>query len=188
MEQIPTKIKLDIRIICIVVALIIVSAFFIYLKYIKNNNVDYISQTNNNITNVIVPFGTEGNLSTISMKIHGYKKSDDIYDHLFGKTISKEKTSFFLVDTSVTNISKQPITFYPDGVYLIDKDGIKYNTYQASSGGSIGLEKTAIDGRDLGYQIEERGNLVYEISNDFEPYAIAVEKAQSNEVLLFELN
>lgn len=192
MEQTPTKVrkekKTGIIIMSICTAILIASAVFVYFEYIKKPNSNYTSQINKEFETITIPFGIEGKLATISVKVHGYKKVQTIHDYLFGTTVSKEKTSFFLVDVSVTNISNNSFMFNPDGIYLINKEGIRYNTYQISSGGSIGLEKTAIDGRDLGYQVEERGNLVYEISDNFIPYAVAIEKADSNEVLLFELN
>lgn len=127
---------------------------------------------------VIVPFGSEGQLATIIMTIHGFEATKTLSD-VFGKTHAQENTKFILVDASFTNITNKSLTLYPNGMLLTDSDGRKYDIFQATSGGAIGVESSAIDGRDLGPDILERGMLVYAVPADFEPYAIEIEKQDS---------
>lgn len=136
---------------------------------------------------MVVPAGESGQLNTLSLRVHGFETTDTIKGALFGTTQAKESTTFVLVDVSVTNTTNSTFTLYPSGIVLVDRDGATYDIFQSTSGGAIGLEDRAIDGRDLGSRIEERGMIVYEVPKDFEPYAIEVEKADTNSTLVFEL-
>ena len=133
-----------------------------------------------------IPFGETGKLTTLSIKINGFEKTDTLSD-VFGDTRSKEDTTFILVNADFVNTSGDTFTMYSDGIRLTDKNGIKYNTYKASSGGSIGIEERGIDGRDLGNGITEQGALVYEVPKNFNPYAIEIEKLDTNDSLLLEI-
>lgn len=136
---------------------------------------------------VVVPYGEVEQLATLSLRVNGIEKTETISDVLFGTTQSKENTVFVLVDVSVTNTTNSTFTLYPNGILLSNHNGVTYDVFQATSGGAIGMEKRAIDGRDLGNGIEERGVIVYEVPNDFMPYALKIEKLDTTETLVFEL-
>lgn len=135
---------------------------------------------------IVVPFGEEGRLATLSLSVQGFTATSFISD-VFGTTDATEGSTFILVDATFTNLSKDTFTLYPDGIFLTGANGVRYNVYHASSGGAIGLESKAIDGRDLGNGIREKGLVVYEVPLSFQPYALEVEKAGTNDTLVFEL-
>jgi len=144
------------------------------------NSADTVVEVQENARDfVTIPFGSEGELATISMIINGYEFTNTLSD-VFGDTHAQENTKFVLVDAIFTNTTNKSFTLYPSGMLLMDINGRKYDIFEATSGGAIGVEARGIDGRDLGPDIAERGMLVYEVPIDFEPYAIEIEKLDSN--------
>lgn len=143
------------------------------------NSADTVVEVQENTRDfVTIPFGLEGELATISMIINGYEFTNTLSD-VFGDTHAQENTKFVLVDATFTNTTNKPFTLYPGGMLLTDINGRKYDIFEATSGGAIGIEKSAIDGRELGSDINERGMLVYEVPSDFVPYSVEVEKVDS---------
>jgi hypothetical protein len=155
---------------------------------ILNKNKDSIEEVIVDVSRnkVVVPFGGYGKLATLSIAIHGYEEKETIKD-VFGVTEASSGARFVLVDASFVNISNSTFTLYPSGMMLSNKEGVMYDIFESTSGGLIGKEESAIDGRDLGPGIEERGTLVYEVPNDFVIDSIIVEKAGSNDTLYFKI-
>jgi hypothetical protein len=175
----------DIRFLILLIVLIGIG-IFIYSNNDTSEEAEVFSNTESVREERIIPFGETGELSTLNIKINNFGKTDTL-SSVFGETKSKENTIFILVDADFINTSKDTFTMYSDGIKLIDKNGVKFDTYLASSGGSIGIEKTGIDGRDLGNGIKENGILVYEVPKSFEPYALEIEKLNTNQNLIFEI-
>lgn len=136
---------------------------------------------------VVIPFGQEGRLATLAVTVHGFEEADSISGVLFGTTEAKEDSKFILVDATFVNITNETFTLYPEDIYIADRNGVTYDIYDSTSGGAIGSEERAIDGRDLGNSIKERGMIVYEVAKDFEPYALEIEKWETEDTLVFEL-
>lgn len=174
----------------VLLILILLTAFFFFFK--PPNNTQTSNQTLD-VENVdsrdetSIPAGDVGQLATMALQVHGFEKAESISGSLFGTTQSKENTHFILVDVSVTNTTNQTFTLYPSGILLANREGVSYDTYLSTSGGVIGAEESAVDGRDLGSGIEERGVLVYEVPNTFIPYSLEIEKLDTNKTLVFEL-
>lgn len=136
---------------------------------------------------IVVPKGERATLNTIMMSVDGYEKKNSITGEFQVTSKAKEGAVFVIVKANIMNISGNSFQMFSDGMSLIDSTGAKYDPYNVSSGGAIGMMYDAFDGRDLGHNIREKGLLVYEISADAVPYAIEVEKASSTINYLFEL-
>lgn len=136
---------------------------------------------------VVVPKGERATLNTIMMSVDGYDKKNSITGEFQITSKAKDGAVFVIVKANIMNISGDSFQMFSDGMSLIDSTGAKYDPYNVSSGGAIGMMYDAFDGRDLGHNIREKGLLVYEISAGAVPYAIKVEKASSTTNYLFEL-
>jgi len=193
MKSEPTHNKRKLVIILVAVGIAVMGLLFFF----QNNNttnepVQATTKENADLTKqngrdlVIVPFGQIGQLATLDVKVNDFEYHNTLSGS-FGETEAKANTIFVLIDTTFTNTSGKTLTLYSSGMNLIDTEGVSYDVYESTRGGSIGVEAEAIDGRDLGHNIEERGYLVYEVPQNFTPYAIEIEKADTNETLVLEL-
>lgn len=180
----------------VILILVLATISFLFFKSSVNPQASNQSQTSEDVVaqentearnKILIPTGEVGQLMTMKLQVHGFEKAESISGLLFDTTQSKENTTFVLVDVSVTNTSNKTFTLYPKGILLANAEGVTYDTYLSTSGGVIGAEESAIDGRDLGNGIEERGMIVYEVPNNFVPYALEIEKLDTNDTLVFEL-
>jgi len=173
----------------IIVLLFLIALSGVFVAFKPTNNAwDTKPKTSETRGQTIVPFGDDGQLATLSLRVNGFEVVNTINGALFGTTYSKDTTVFILVDVSIINTTNSTFTLYPNGILLSDRNGVSYDIFQTTSSGAIGAEKRAIDGRDLGRGIEEKGVIVYEVPKDFIPYALEIEKAETKDTLVFELN
>ena len=100
-----------------------------------------------------------------------------VFDNI---TKAKEGTKFIVLNSTITNTTKERFTFWPDDIFkIIDNQERQYKSFE----NSIGATEDYLIGRELNPSIPEKGSLVYEVPQDADNYNLfSVEDENGNSV------
>lgn len=126
---------------------------------------------------IVKNMGEDVELATIIIKINSAKEENVIQSKYGSPKVASEGTKFVILDTTVTNITKAPFSFYTDGLVLIDSTNTKYNPYSET----IGNIDNYLDVQEISPNIPKTGVIVYEVPKKMEKYSFSVSKAGTND-------
>ena len=123
--------------------------------------------------------GDEIDMGIFKFIINGFEEKTSLKG-IFGTTQAKEGTKFIVLNSTITNTTKEQFTFYPDDIFrIIDNQERQYTAFE----NSIGATEDYLVGRELNPSISEKGSLVYEVPQDADSYNLfSVEDANGNSV------
>ncbi len=119
--------------------------------------------------------GEEIQLTTLKFTIHSSEEKNVLQDKYSAPQVADAGTKFIVIDTSLTNITNEPFTFFNDFV-LIDNKDRKFTKYENVYGSQY------LHANELSPNIAERGFLVFQVPTDAESYSLLIGKAGTDEI------
>lgn len=126
---------------------------------------------------IVKGVGDEVVLAKIKFKVDKVQEQETI-NNRYNSINAKEGAKFVIVNLSITNLTKDGLSFPEEVFILIDNQDRKFKIYRDT----IGNIDNYFNVRELSPGILEKGVVVYEIPADTISYSFVVRKAGTNEL------